>query len=361
MIFDQISKLSNVFLKKIDKIEVDANKCLKVRAVTSSCTACVDICPASSIDIMQDSIEIEASCFECGLCTSVCLTNALKWNHPPLMQILDRLKRLSNREAEVYLTCEPSAKGNEKSNGVQVSCLGVLPTEFWISAGQQIPNLKIIYQSTLCDTCKLCDGEKLFLRYKEEAEKTLQHTFPICFSINEVKDEGLIDHHRRKFLSSIFEEAKATNTIAVKEVLEVDQTLSPFEKFNRYYRKQTELEEMAEVATEMKNNFVDKLVNDTVFHTDKRALLFEAFEVDPQLSKEMTFSMPEVKESCTRCGACAFLCPTDALIMDAQSLILSTNKCVSCGLCEEICYENHIHMSKKRGTVFNEKFIYLTK
>jgi ferredoxin len=40
-------------------------------------------------------------------------------------------------------------------------------------------------------------------------------------------------------------------------------------------------------------------------------------------------------------------------------MILSTNKCVSCGLCVEICYEKHIQLTPKKGTVFQDKFIYL--
>ena len=38
-------------MKKLDKIEVDANKCQKVRAVVSSCSACMDVCPADAITI----------------------------------------------------------------------------------------------------------------------------------------------------------------------------------------------------------------------------------------------------------------------------------------------------------------------
>lgn len=359
MIFSHIKKLSNVLMKKIDKIEVEANKCLKVRAVTSSCSACMDVCPANSIEITQDSIEIKESCLDCGLCTTVCQTNALKWNHPPLFQLLNQLKRLSNSETEVYIACASSMKETVRSNVVEVPCLGMLPVEFWISTGLNVPKLKIIYQAECCDSCNITDGEKVFLEQKKEAEKAIHHTFPICFSINKVQVDGLIDHHRRRFLTSLMEEAKETNTITVKEVLEVDKTLTPFEKFERYYKQQHEMEEIVETAEEIKNNVVGKLLKDTVIYTDKRALLFQAFEKHPDLQEQMTFSIPEMKESCTRCGACAFLCPTDAIIMDNKTMILSTNKCVSCGLCVEICYEKHIQLTPKKGTVFQDRFIYL--
>lgn len=359
MIFDQIKKLSNVLIKKIDKIDVESNKCLKVRAVTSSCTSCIDICPANSIEITQDSIEINESCLECGLCTTVCLTNALKWNDPPLIQLVNQLKQTSKGESEVYIACSNAMKGTVRANVVNVPCLGILPLEFWINAGLNVPNLKIIHQSGCCDRCKLSKGEKLFLEQKKEAELTIDHTFKVCTSLNEVQDDGLIDHNRRKFLTSIMEEAKVVNTITVKEVLEVDKALSPFEKFEAYYKQQDELEEMLESTEEIKNNVVSKLLNDSVIHTDKRTLLYQVFENEPMLQQQMTFLIPEIKESCTRCGACAFLCPTDALIMDHKAMILSPNKCVSCRLCVEICYEQHIELIPQSGTVFKDRFVYL--
>ncbi len=362
MIFGQLKKWSNVLVKKIEKIEVEANKCLKVRAVNSSCTSCLDICPVSGIDIIQNSLEINESCLDCGLCTAVCPTNALKWNHPPHIQLLNQLKRLSNSESEVYITCASMLKGTVKTNVVEVPCLGMLPGEFWINASLDVPNLNILYQASTCHFCQFSEGEKMFLDQKSEAEKLANSTFPICNSIKKSSDDGEIDHHRRKLLTSLLEEVKETNTITVKEVLEVDKTLSPFEKFDRYYQQQDEINKMVEAAEEIKNNVVDQFVNDNVIHTDKRALLYKAFEKEPELQNKMTIPLPEIKESCTRCGACAFLCPTDAIIMDNDnSMILVTNKCVSCGLCEEICYEKHVKLTPKKATVLKDKYLDLVQ
>jgi MinD superfamily P-loop ATPase len=354
MIFGQLKKLSNVLMKKINKIEVESNRCLKIRAVTSSCSSCLDICPVNSIEISQDSLEINDSCMECGLCTTVCQTNAIKWNHPPLIQLVNQLKRLSASEDEVYVACASSIKGTVNSNVVEVPCLGMLPAEFWLNAGQ-MANVNIIYQSEICHSCQISQGQQLFLEKREEAERILNHTFRVCSSVNKVKNDG-VDHSRRKLFTSLLEEVKETNTITVKEVLEVEKALSPFEKFDRYHQQQQEMKELVETVEELKQNVIDKLLNDTVIHTDKRALLIRAYEGNTKISSQIMISLPEIKESCSRCGACAFLCPTDAIIMDKKTMILSTNKCISCGLCEEICYEKHIHLSPRNGTVLNEKF-----
>ncbi len=363
MLFDKIRKISNVLIKKMDKVEVVPNKCLKVRAVTSSCSACSDVCPTNCIEFKLDSIELKDSCLNCGLCTTVCLTNALKWNAPPLIQLYNQVIRLSENEDPVYIACSSVAKENLNANLVEVPCLGMLPSAFWISAGLNTTKVKIIHQSNCCHDCHVSTGEALWMKQLEEAEQYLSRKFAICSNIDaeSAQNREIADHSRRKLITSLFEEVNEINTITAKEVFEVEKTLTPFERFDHYYKQQNEVEEIIEEVNEIKDNAIDKVLNDTVIHSDKNALLFKEFKKNPDLQEQMTFLIPEMKESCTRCGACAFLCPTNAITMDNDGMILSTNKCVSCGLCEEICYEKHIQMKLKNGTVFNEKFMYLLK
>lgn len=346
---------------------MDANKCQKVRAVTSSCTACLDICPAGAISIGRDLVEVNESCIGCGLCTNVCQTNALKWNHPPLMQIFQRVCRLAEKDEDVYIACASSLKGTVRTNVVEVPCLGMLPKEFWLAANVHAPNLQIIYRPPECLNCSLYHGSELFLKEKKEAEDILGRRFAVCEgeAVREGKEkeakESVVDHRRRKLFIALWEDVKEANTITIKETLSAGKTLSPFEKFARYHEREAELEELAETAEEMKNRVADKLLGGQVIHTDKRALLLKALEKDPELQERVIFFVPEMKESCTRCDACAFLCPADAIIMDGDSYILSTEKCISCGLCGEICYEKHISLKPVKATFLQDKYVYLLK
>ncbi len=301
MIFDRIKKMSNVLMKKIDKMEVEPNKCLKVRAVTSNCSACMDACPKNSINITLDSIELDETCIDCGLCTAVCPTNALKWNHPPLMQLMNQIFRISEKETDVYIACSSSFKKNHKSNVVEVPCLGMLPEEFWISIGMNALNLGIIHDPKQCSGCAVSTGEEMFLEEIKKAETVINKRFTVCSSINEKDslERALINHNRRIFLTAFLEEVKETNTIAFKEALEMEKILSPFEKFDRYYQQHNEIDEVVEEIKEVKQAVIDRLVNDTVIHTDKRTILFNEFKKFPELQEQMTFSIPEIAESCT--------------------------------------------------------------
>lgn len=361
MLFDGIKKMSNVLIKKLDKIEVDQNRCLKVRAVISSCSACMDACPAQgSIDIKQDTLDLN-DCYNCGVCTAVCPTNALKWNSPPLSQIEQRIKRQSKSEDRVYVTCS-ERKHMPHSSIVEVPCLGLFPTEFWINIGLSVDNLSILQSDEDCQTCKITTGGEVFQQHLQHAYEFIPNRFPIT-SEREADDklDQTLDYGKRNFLTSIMEEVKETNTITVKEVLEVNKTLTPFEKFDQYYQKKDELEALSKHVDEIKNSVADQMLQNTVVHTDKRSQLLNAFKQSPQLQERMTIPLPEIKESCTRCGACSFLCPMDALHVDGQEIILETNKCVSCQLCAEICYEKHISLKPMPAKVMKQKFIYLLK
>ncbi|MDZ4734563.1 MAG: 4Fe-4S dicluster domain-containing protein [Nitrospirota bacterium] len=47
------------------------------------------------------------------------------------------------------------------------------------------------------------------------------------------------------------------------------------------------------------------------------------------------------------CHACAAKCPTDALSMDfdTQRLVVTTERCVGCGLCEQVCRTVNDHVA----------------
>lgn len=361
MLFNRIKKMSNVINKKLDKIEVEPNRCLKVRAVISSCSACMDVCPAKgSILIGQDTLELQ-DCLQCGLCTTVCPTNALKWNNPPLSQIEQRIKRLSKSERVVYVTCS-KRKHKAHSSIVEVPCLGVFPTEFWMNIGLSVDNLSILQTSEDCQTCTIKTGEQLFQTQLQEANKSIPNQIPICSEPEfDQNPNQTVDYNKRNFLTTLMEDVKETNTITVKEVLEVNKTLSPFEKFDQYYQKKDEIEVLTDEVNEIKNSVADQMLQNTVVHTDKRSQLLKAFQQSPQLQEKMTLPMPDITDRCTRCGACTFLCPTDALYTEGEDIILATTKCVSCQLCAEICYEKHISLKPRPATVLNDKYMYLLK
>lgn len=355
MPFSRLKKLTEVFIKKMDQMDVDSNKCSRVRAVVSKCRRCEEVCPVDAIRITQDEIQLEP-CINCGLCTMVCPTNALKWNHPPLIQLYNQWVSVPSKK--ITITCRPMLEQYRNMDVKSVPCLGMIPAEFWIGLGRNLQEIHLICDQGFCDQCQVKTGWDCLQQQLNEADM-VKSVIGLHGEFQMTDEE--IDHDRRRMLSALFEEAKEANTIAVKEMLEVNQTISPFEKFDKYIEAEDQLKEMADEVQAMKMSIVDKLLQDALMHTDKREIILSQLKQDEDLAEQMHFSLPHAKDSCTLCGACAFLCPTDALYSDEDSLILAPSKCVSCNLCVEICWEKHIELIPRKSHVFQEKYVFLYK
>ena len=45
----------------------------------------------------------------------------------------------------------------------------------------------------------------------------------------------------------------------------------------------------------------------------------------------------QISEKCTKCGACASVCPQEAIAEGPKTYVIDADKCVDCGLCEGEC------------------------
>lgn len=76
----------------------------------------------------------------------------------------------------------------------------------------------------------------------------------------------------------------------------------------------------------------------------------------------MSLRIIDIKDKCTACGACASVCPKDALALKPQGEIgfyfpeIDEGKCVNCHLCEKTC-----HVLNDSGHVDVERYPYMLK
>lgn len=56
-------------------------------------------------------------------------------------------------------------------------------------------------------------------------------------------------------------------------------------------------------------------------------------------------------ESCTSCGACASVCPVDAIVMDGQTASVDIDACLGCGLCVQACTQGSIELVQREKRV----------
>jgi ferredoxin len=64
-------KKVSIQLEETMAVKIDKGKC-------TGCGTCVDTCPVSALEIVNDKVEVDAdACVDCGACTGVCPVEAL--------------------------------------------------------------------------------------------------------------------------------------------------------------------------------------------------------------------------------------------------------------------------------------------
>jgi ferredoxin len=96
---------------------------------------------------------------------------------------------------------------------------------------------------------------------------------------------------------------------------------------------------------------VEKITDEASYpYMTKRKVLLAELTKNEDMQKRCDVRLPENLPDCTLCGACALLCPTDALVLERsdehESITFHPSKCVDCQLCEEICYFESITLKQ---------------
>lgn len=71
--FRTLASVRNLIMNDDAKPLLAARRCLRTRHISSTCTACVDMCPEEALVVKERRLLFAASkCTGCGACTSVC-------------------------------------------------------------------------------------------------------------------------------------------------------------------------------------------------------------------------------------------------------------------------------------------------
>lgn len=299
-------------------LNFDPSSCVRATSKFSGCTKCVDICPVSTIEIVDNIPAFTPSaCIECGGCVGSCPTESFS---------------LSDFSAIHFFFEALEKKEHQFACKTALPCLSVLSVEHLIALalGSDEP---IILDAKAC----ACGGESTLLNDKIEANIEEANFILSSFSLKQIVIDSLINieekedeeqvRDRRSFLS-----LKG----AVKSKQDFDQAV--------------EAEELK--AFELDSDVIARIKDKKI--PDKRKLLFsllkreerpENYEVLAQEDISFT-SQKFVDESCTNCQICYRICPTGALSSDNKFSVINFDAmmCVKCHLCHDVCEPNAIQL-----------------
>jgi ferredoxin len=302
----------------------DPASCVRALSKFSTCTKCVDVCPVTTIEIVDNLPTFTPSaCVDCGGCVGICPTEAFALKEFSTVEFFFDLLQ----SEENLISCKKN-----------LPCISVLNVEHLISLAlaSEEPFVMDLGHCANCEIREPLYGQ--IVQNIEEANFVLSSFTDRQLVSEEIgylpKETGEAEEQqessRRSFLSNLSLKGAVKRKEAFDEAVEADE------------QKRFEID----------NTVIERIRDKKL--TDKRKILFttlkktpkpENYEVLPE--EEVSFaSQKYVDESCTNCQICYRICPTGALSSDGKFSLINfdTMLCVKCRLCHDACEPDAIKL-----------------
>jgi ferredoxin len=356
-----------------DAVYIDGERCASVRNRNSKCQKCADACFVDAISVGSNEVAVDSSvCVNCGVCASVCPTNALAMAAPSLAQIAKSCSKAADFEqSRCMVACARISSKHDVDDAAyaEVPCLGHI-NEYLICEMAAAGIDDIILIDGDCATCKFgaastyidetvdvcaqifdASGSLAVLTRQTGFPQDVEHMKSGIYSYRGEDRRGLMSKTGAYVKDVAFDVAgkavsdklgstqkKPDGTSAAR--LSVGKTghLPHFEPSGNYTLLES-MEQMADragvaiVVDEERNTLEGEGVAENTLHLNCRRFGRVLIDV----------------EACSGCGLCVMFCPTGALAHNKYDkpaddthkyLDFSANMCVQCGLCEDICMRN---------------------
>lgn len=298
--------------------EIIPERCVHTQCEVSTCTNCVESCPAQAWILDDSGLYIDTSlCDGCSLCVAACPESALG-------QTLLPAHRMAAEGKVLLLTCERVGEGRTTDEGV-VPCLHAIGSSFlldYYQAGYQ----QVLSLRGACETCSRYRGQDLFDQRLADLNELLNDREAPLIQ-HQILSIAAWDAHYQQLSNAVLpppEQNQITNrrqflrqaiTFAVEKTLESTQ------------------------ATDMETPTVP-LPWASRLPTAKKENNKLRYPFAIQLDKAI----------CNGCDACVQLCPHQAITLEtdikgrALAYNLQPAHCTGCRICEDGCDQMAIHI-----------------
>lgn len=327
----------NSILNEFSNISVNETTCLRLVSPKSTCNICQNICPVDAI-LIDSEINITDKCINCGLCVAKCPVGAYKINNPSDKYLIDR----AAEARKIYITCKKNTRNISsefRDSIVEVECLLRFYSEILFTLALETQGNVYLYCNK--DSCKNCQQEKNIKDLISEIDKANQFISTIS--------KDYIIQMLYSFPQEITEkyENKYRNCDESKRQL-FTETINGVKKVSKasflYYFKDNK--KIIQNILKNESNESEQINN------YKRRLLIDTFKkyLNKIKNDDLKLELPMNKlqvNNCYFCGVCEKLCPQSVISLTKNGkLKINYSLCTNCGLCIDICNTNSINLGE---------------
>ena len=284
------------------------------------------------------AIKISDACRECGLCLSICPTEAFQLPKHMSKQLYDKIARLASTYEQCYVTCTRALGRYPRDNEVVLPCVGVLTPELWFSLLIDYDNVSVYLPVGICDRCQTTTGEDVYVEHIGQAEEWSG------YEVGLEVDEGAMNHEqsraykRGQFVQNM---ARAGQTALMAGNPTLLGAKAVAERVKRHTQRVNEMQRQLENAVGAKTSSNRKHIL-----TQSRKLMLSTIRDSPSLANVFKLQVPACDSSlCSMCGDCVRACPVHACDLDAGGFFsVQPAYCVNCGACVKACEDGALYL-----------------
>lgn len=299
-------------------------RCLHSQGAASDCAACLDLCPAGAIrQNAQNSVPAldSAACQDCLACLPACPVGAFSADDD-VSPLLNCLTHLEGKTLELLCSRHPAPESGPQAESVAIRVRGCLAG---LGSGALLLLLAVGVERLILRTeaCPGCEWASLAGRVHAQARGAGELAAAWGRPAEMLCTDG-------------------AEVFSARPLWEVhNPPLSRRDLFRLLARQgQVALARAAEKGAMASKRQPGR---------DRLRILSAAAHLTPPPAGQETvlegfgFAALHVSEACSACGACARLCPTQALSFEKNAdesefkLSFSPRSCIDCGLCPQAC------------------------
>lgn len=303
------------------------------------CHRCLDVCPVNAIDIGDKTLKITDDCRECGLCMSVCQTEAFQLPKHMSKQLYDRIARIASAYEQCYVTCTRALGRYPKDNEVVLPCVGLLTAELWFSLLVDYDNISVYLPVGICDRCQTTTGEELYVNNIGTAEEWSGYSVGLEVDESKMTHELTRAYKRGQFVSNMARTGTRALMAGSPALLGAKAVA---DRIKRHTLKINDMQHSLEETVGGKTS-----QNRRHVLTQSRKLVLSTVQDSPALATVFKLEVPACDSSlCSMCGDCVKTCPLHACDLDQRGhFSVEPAYCVGCGACVKACEDNALYMT----------------